>query len=442
MFEQPRLIQFQSKLVLAACAMTSTLASAACPVDTFAEAANFSHADSVVAQSDDRFATAVATNGVIMAAGLPQQAHTTTEVGEVYLYRRGASPNQWQYLRRIDQPGFSEVGDKFGGALAMQGDTLVVGAIHAGDVPANDAGAVYIFERNLGGADAWGVRQSIIALEEEGFDNFGVSVALEGNRLIVGDSNADSGLGKAVIYERSEIGASFVRIGELVSPAADIERDHFGDFVAVSGDTVVVSDPLYDVDPITVGLEGRVYVYARDQGGSGQWGLVTRLDPAVGRSGFGKAISLWKDRLAISSLSGAGKVHLHERNQGGGNVWGQVAEVDAGADSTSGGEFGRAIDLHENELIVGAPGVTGISNGTGAAYVFRRDQGTGIWGRTQKLFSTSNNNSSNYADVLDYDQGFIAIGDPLSDHPSFNAGSRIGRAYVEFHDLIFCTPFE
>lgn len=440
---EPRLASTRLRLFSAILAGAAFPALAACPPDTFADLADFSHADSVVAQSEDRFAEAIATNGQFMAAGLSQQAHSTTEAGEVYLYRRGAAPNQWQYLKRIDEPGFSEVGDNFGGALAMDGDTLVVGAIQAGDVPSNDAGAVHVFERNLGGTDAWGPRQSIIAQESAGYVSFGVSVALDRNRLLVGDRDADSGTGKVVIYERSGVGANFTEVKSLVSPPTDVDRDHFGDYVAVYGDTVIVSDPLYDVDPVSSGLEGRVYVYDRNQGGPGQWGLVTRIDAPAGITAFGSAISLWKDRLAIASLGGAGRVHLHERNQGGSGAWGPVAEVDAGGDSISGGEFGKAIHLHENELLVGASAVAGITGATGAAYVFQRDAGgTGNWGRTQKLFSGSNNNRSNFGASLDYDQGFAVIGDPLSDHPSFAPGSRIGRAYVYLDDLIFCTPFE
>lgn len=440
---ESRLSRLRTTLMPLVLAFAAAPGMAACPLDTFADMADLSHADTIVAQSDDRFALALATNGMFMAAGLPQQNHSTTEAGEVYLYRRGAAPNQWQYLRRIDEPGFSEVGDNFGGALAMNGDTLVVGAVNAGDVAVNDAGAVYVFERNLGGADAWGVRQSIIAQENAGFVTFGVSVALDGNRLLVGDRDADSGVGRVVIYERSGLGGNFIQVKALVSPAADTNRGHYGDFVTLYGDTAIVSDPLYDADSVNGGLEGRVYVYDRNQGGAGQWGLVTRLDAPVGFTGFGSAISIWKDRLAITSAGAGGRVHLHERNAGGSNAWGQIIDVDAEGDSTSGGEFGKAIHLHENELLVGASAVTGITGATGAAYVFQRDAGgAGNWGRTQKIFSSSNNNRSNYGASLDYDQGFAVIGDPLSDHPLFSAGSRVGRAYIYLDDLIFCTPFE
>jgi len=83
--------------------------------------------------------------------------------------------------------------DVFGYSVAISGDTLVVGAPFedggAGD-PLNAAGAAYVFERNQGGADNWGqvtiLRASDRQASDPFGDNFGSSVSISGDTLVVG----------------------------------------------------------------------------------------------------------------------------------------------------------------------------------------------------------------------------------------------------------------
>ncbi|MGA7296911.1 MAG: hypothetical protein WBW92_05335, partial [Rhodanobacteraceae bacterium] len=421
---------------------------AACPPDTFVDRANFSHVDDDPGAdgSNDKGGYAVATNGEVVAMGMV--GHPAHDTHRVYLYRRGAGIGQWTYLKSLAQPGFSRTSDHFAEVLAMDGDTLVVGAKAAGAQSSNFAGAVYVFQRNQGGPDQWGIRQSVYANPADGFRDFGESLDIHRNRMVIGDTVGNGG--RAVVYERSSSGANFVAVAELLPPGADLAREvSFAKKVTLYGDIAVVSDPGFR-NAADTAAEGRAYVYARDQGGVGQWGLVTTLTsptstPPSGTIEFGSAISTWGsddktrgETIAVSNQHQEGHVFLFGRDTGGIDNWGQIVDLQP-SDSGS-GEFGASLHLHSNELLVGDPAATGIENLTGAVYVYHQQTGgSNNWGQAQKFYSQSNNSRSNYGFALDWSAGVAVIGDPLADYAP---DSAVGRTYVLFDDLIFCNPFE
>ena len=95
----------------------------------------------------------------------------------VYIYQRDTA-NKWVQITTIAAPGAGDAdrggGDRFGSALAVQGDTIVVGAPQdeaAGE--AKNSGALYVFKRNEGGADNWGMAQRIASSDSGLGDQFG-----------------------------------------------------------------------------------------------------------------------------------------------------------------------------------------------------------------------------------------------------------------------------
>ncbi|MGB8715065.1 MAG: FG-GAP repeat protein [Rhodanobacteraceae bacterium] len=433
--------------LLAVCSAWS--AGAACPPDVFAGADDFRLADHDTAYVFDQFGHAMATNGRAMAVGVPNHNFAAVHFGEVYLFRRVGAPDQWQFLKRLDEPGFAESNDLFGDVVAMDGDTLVVGARDAGDTGPNDAGAVYTFFRNLGGSDNWGHSQTLYAQETDGFAEFGSTIGMRGNVMIIGDPRATvSGsmqAGKAVIYRRASPSASWVEVTSLVSPAIGSGEADYAAHVAIDGDTAVVSDHGLDNGS---GPTGHVYVYERNQGGADQWGLVRDIGPTASNAGdsdFGTALSIWEDRLAVSTGdSEGGRIYIFERDQGGGSNWGKVTDMQPPASELHAGNgFGRTLHLHSHEVIVGAPGAAGIEGSTGAIFVFHQlEGGVDNWGFVQKFFSQSNNYRSTFGDALDWSAGFAAVGDPTSNDPSFADNAKVGHAYMFFDDTIMCSPFD
>ena len=100
--------------------------------------------------------------------------------------------------------------DLFGASVAMSGDTVVVGAFNA-DGGGSNRGAAYIYARNQGGTDNWGLVKKLTSSDIADDDWFGGAVAIDGDTVVVGASGEDgAGLdrGAAYVFARNQGGAN------------------------------------------------------------------------------------------------------------------------------------------------------------------------------------------------------------------------------------------
>ncbi len=217
--------------------------------------------------------------------------------------------------------------DRFGIAVAVSGDTALVGAPYD-----NSQGAVYIFERDQGGADNWGWVIKFISISVTAGDNFGIAVALSGDTALVGafgdDANGSSS-GAAYIFERDQGGADNWGQVKRLTASDGAAGDNFGAVVALSGDTALVG-ARFDDDIATA--SGSAYIFERDQGGTDNWGQAKKLtasDPAM-QDYFGHDVALSGDTALIGANfdddngANSGSAYIFERDQGGAGNWGQV----------------------------------------------------------------------------------------------------------------------
>lgn len=191
---------------------------------------------------------------------------------------------------------------------------------------------------------------------------FGRAVALDVDRLAIGAPYGDPQLvnnGYVDLYERSGSSWSFVQ--KVVPTSFDIPPPlhpelFFGDLMVLKGDTLIVgSQHFYDT-------AGRVFVFERN---GGLFNQTQQLKPPIDvrETAFGGAIALSGDTLAIgrggrggagSGPNGmdeplvAGEVHVYVRSNG---LW-VVQQVLTAPDGEVSNEFGRALDLHGNRLVV------------------------------------------------------------------------------------------
>ncbi|NCP78886.1 MAG: alpha/beta hydrolase, partial [Desulfuromonadales bacterium] len=175
---------------------------------------------------------------------------------------------QQAYLKASNTDG----GDKFGYAVSLSGDTLVVGAVwedsnatgvngNQADNSASKSGAAYVFTRSGG---VWSQQAYLKASNTEAGDYFGNAVSLSGDTLVVGayleDSNAIGVDGNQADNSASDSGAVYVftRNGTTWSQQAYLKAsnteagDLFGNAVSLSGDTLVVGAYLEDSNAIGV----------------------------------------------------------------------------------------------------------------------------------------------------------------------------------------------
>ena len=137
-------------------------------------------------------------------------------------------------------------GNDFGRSVVMSGDTVVVGAPFGVAGTVSDAGAAYVFQRS---GSAWSQQAKLTAADTAARDRFGGSVAISGDTVVVGALLGTAGVyadaGAAYVFQRS--GSTWSQQAKLA--AAEVEAlDRFGASVAISGDTIVVGSPFVKDD--------------------------------------------------------------------------------------------------------------------------------------------------------------------------------------------------
>ena len=301
-------------------------------------------------------------------------------------------------------------GDFFSTAMALEGDTLVVGAPFEdsnatgvnGDQTNNStsaSGAVYVFIRANG---AWSQQAYLKASNTGAGDNFGSSVALDGDTLVVGateeasnasgvngdeTNNGASGSGAVYVFTRS--GTTWSQ--EAYLKASNTEAgDNFGRSVALSSNTVVVGASLEDSNAIGVNGSqadnsasgsGAVYVFTRSGTTWTQQAYLKASNTETGDN-FGSSVALSSDAVAVgafnedsnatgvngdqtnNSASGSGAVYVFTRTNG---VWSQQAYLKA-SNTESSDQFGHSVAASGEQVAVGANteggALTGVISGT------------------------------------------------------------------------------
>ncbi len=282
--------------------------------------------------------------------------------------------------------------DFFGWSVAVSGDTAVVGAV-AENSDGAYTGAAYIFQRNQDGVDYWGQVKKIHAYDAHGTDQFGMSVAISGDTVVVGANGGDLaaiGAGAAYIFQRDAGGSdNWGQVKKLLASDA-WEDDDFGISVAVSGDTIVVGAYGKDTGATDAGA---AYVFQRDQGGTNNWGQVTKIlaSDAQAFDRFGSSVAVSGDTATVGAYkedggsNDVGAAYIFERDEGGADNWGEVKKLSA-SDAHISGHFGSSVAVSGDTATVGAPDAGYPSPMPGAAYVFERDEGgADNWGEVKKL---------------------------------------------------------
>jgi len=252
-------------------------------------------------QEGDAFGASVALDGDTLVVGAKYDDDLGFGAGSAYVFERDAGgPGAWGQVAKLNakDPGFL---DQFGEDVTILADTAVIGApgqgigIRGNFGPAS--GAAYVFERDLGAPGAWGLSRVLLPDDAEQGDEFGEAVALSGDTLVVGatrDDDVGHDSGSAYVFERDLGGLdAWGQIAKLTaSDGTAIAR--FGTPVALAGDTVIVG--------AVVSLR-TAYVFQRDSGGTDSWGQTAKLGPVDGQGvdTFGESIALAGDTLVVGT---------------------------------------------------------------------------------------------------------------------------------------------
>ncbi len=333
-------------------------------------------------------------------------------------------------------------GEAFGAVVALSGDIMVVGAADAGVDGAAERGAAYLFRRNRGAPDNWGLIKKLTAGDGEAYDHFGSSVAIYGTTVVVGAPDADgaqANQGVFYVFERDAGGAGVWGQVREVRAGDGAGGDAFGQSLAISGNTIIVGAPYADVSGVAD--QGAAYLFGRDAGGAGQWGQIKKLVAGNGAQmdNFGSSAALDGALVVVGAahvdLNGwdnAGAAYLFGRDVGGANQWGLVKKLSAG-DPGNDADFGGAVAVSANTVVAGAAGANVNGKiGPGALYVYGKDAGgANRWSLVKKLVASDAQAGDGLGQSVSISGASIVAGAPGAD----SAGrADQGAAYVFARD--------
>jgi len=242
----------------------------------------------------DYFGRSVALDGDTIVVGAPYAYSSYyTDAGAAYVYVRAGTT--WSLQSKID-PNSAQFGTK----VAISGDTALISGNYSDST--QTIGRVWVYVRS---GTQWSQQAVLTASDGATGNRFGKSLAIQGDTAIIGawsaDTPAGSLAGKAYVFTRS--GASWTESAKLTGSKSGYAT-YFGSAVAIDGDTALIGEPGYDVLPSDTYEDGAAYVFKKS---GGTWTesrfLTTSKTNQAGY--FGSAVALQGDIALIGPKAGS-----------------------------------------------------------------------------------------------------------------------------------------
>jgi hypothetical protein len=347
---------------------------------------------------DPEFGYAVALHGNTAMIGAQQAKVGDNDAqGAVYVYERSGDGTWTRTQKLVASDG--QAYDTFGHSIVFDGTTAFIGAY--GEV-INDnfsQGAAYVFTLVDG---SWVESQKLVASDGQIFDNFGYSLGLDGTTALIGADGAtigDNGT-QGAVYVFTESGGTWTESQKLVASDGG-PGDIFGYSIAFDGATAMIG--AYGASQ----SQGAVYVFdaaggtftesqklvASDGAPNAYFGYATAL------SGSTFLVGAWGAVPANIDMQGAAYIFT---NTGG--TWTQTQQILAD-DPGLQDKFGHAVALEGTTALIGADGV---DSATGAVYAF--DGTGGTWTQTQKFYASDASPAYQFGNPVTLDGNTALVG--------------------------------
>jgi cell division septation protein DedD len=323
---------------------------------TYVEVAKLTSPD---VTASDLFGWSVAIDGDTIVVGAYGDDSFT---GAAYVFRTtdgGVTYPQVDKLMASD----GAANDAFGGFVAIDGATIVIGATGA-----STGGAVYVFRTSDGGA-TYGQAVKLTASDAASGDSFGNSVAVDGDTVVVGayfDDDGGFNSGSAYVFRTPDGGVTYTQVDKLTAASDGAENDYFSISVAIDGNAIVVGS-------YGAGTGGAVYVFRMSDGGGATYDQMIKLtaDDAAQYDSFGVSVAIDGDTIVVGAsqlISGPGKACIFQTDDGGA-TYDQVAKLTAD-DGAQYDSFGISVAIDGDTIVVGANRDNDSGTYSGSAYVF------------------------------------------------------------------------
>ncbi len=349
------------------------------------------------------------------------QATAFNPDGSVYVYRFDTSRGAW--LQEAQLSGSDTVaGDGYGASVAVAGDIIVVGA-PLNDDDGGNSGSAYVYRLE---GDEWIEEQKLTASDATTNDWFGISVSIDGESIAVGAFQRfplGTRPGAAYVYTYDSKASTWNEEAELAA-SDGTDGDEFGISISISGNTVVVG--AYEDDDAGTG-SGSAYVFRRKEM---NWVEEEKLNASDGGTGqsFGGAVATTGNTVLVGSTgafdngvnTGAGYIFGFEAGSG---KWIEEQKLLA-HDGASDHRFGGSVSLRNQLALLGALRDDDGGDQSGSAYLFQFD---GLrWVEEAKLTASDDDPFDHFGRCVAIGTGALVVGAYHDDE----AGDQAGAAYL------------
>ncbi|MCH8269913.1 MAG: FG-GAP repeat protein [Planctomycetes bacterium] len=407
--------------------MAAMLACWLCPGVALGQCEDAKLTPTAGANADDFFGRGVAVSGRRALVGAHRYDNGRLNSGAAFIFEPGVPG--WTQRARLE-PLVLFGNASFGSAVALDGDTALIGAMTDGQ-NGQTAGAAYVFRFDGSG---WVQQAKLLPGDPQPGDWFGVSAGLSGDWAIVGTPFSDdhgTSSGSAYIFHFD--GVEWSEHVKLLAPDA-AAQDEFGHAVAMEGDLALVGAYKDDDN----GLDsGSVYVYRLS---AGAWVFDAKLTASDGAENdwFGfNSISVHASAAVIGASldddrgSNSGSAYVFRRVNG---QWSEEAKLVA-SDGQAHDNLGKTVAISGQTILAGARLDDDRGRDAGAVYVFTRTSSG--WEQRRKVYAFDALPGDEFSRGIGLDADLAVVGAHRSDANGLNSGA----AYVLHIDqCLVCMP--
>lgn len=280
------------------------------------------------------------------------------------------------------------------------------------------------FSASLIYAQAWQPGKKIVASDRTNAGAFGQVISISGDYAVIGalaDNGAADGkpelayAGAAYLFFNDN--GTWVQVKKLY-PSVRAAGTYFGRSVCIKGDYIIIGSESQtdDNEQNPIQGAGAAYIYAKDQGGPGNWGLVKKVTSPNRqfREYFGGSVAIEGD-YAVAGAYYEGRTYILEKNAGGNDNWGSVATLlpQGGNDFDS---FGANVAISGEYVVVSAwsddnSGTGPAIDHSGSAYIFKRSMGgANSWGLVKKFTAPVKSEYASFGSSIAIDGDYVVVG--------------------------------
>lgn len=356
-----------------------------------------------------------------LVVGMPRDDQAAFGAGSAYIYH--LENETWTLFQKLTMPNADPL-DRFGGAVAIYEDYVLVSAQKDDVDGQKDQGSVYLYRLQPDSSEqlSYQLLQTFTAFDGVANDRFGRRLDLEHDFVAIGsrgdDENGEQS-GSLYLYRRTESEPVHYDFWQKISPEDGAAHDRFSDYFLLEGEILIVGAAGDDIENDYD--QGSAYLYRFDPNNTNLWQLEKKIlanTASPAGEEFGNGIDLFGQYALVGAMTdsitgdSSGSAYIFHYKQGGAANWGQIQKLIPEA-PIPGSRFGYNVALGKRVAVVGSLAIPKLGI-PGYAYVFQQvaaDNEAGqTWVQIQKIPMPAAPFQGKFANGIALDRDWLALG--------------------------------